>query len=179
LPNHSFCFFRWARPLFYSLNYCLHILGMLGIDCSCICHLFLTRLSHYLFRCNNTCWNWHFFIPDGTMRHSSPAIPSLSLLGPTLWKPNGLILSPVIVFFDRSLTRVRLYLTSNKCSFIYHANTFLFMCGSRGKCLVVNLSYHIDLLSIPNPFLYNITYLFWITTSYDGPSFMVLVWSYH
>jgi len=135
---------------------------MLGTDHSCICHLFLTRWPPYSFRCNNTCWNWHFLVPNGTMKHSSLAIPSRSLLSLTLWKPSGLVLSPVIVFFGRSPTQVGIYLTFNRCFFIYHASTFSLVCGSKGKHLVINLSYHIDLLSIPNPLFYNITYLFWI-----------------
>jgi len=153
---------------------------MLGIDHSCTCHVFLARWPPYLFRCSSTCWNWHFPIPNGTMRHSSLAIPSCSLLSLTLWKPSGLVLSRVIVFFfGRLPTWVGVYFTSDRCSFIYHASTFSLMCGSKDKHLVISSSYHINLLSIPKPLIYNTMYLFWITTSLGGPSFMVSMWSCH
>jgi hypothetical protein len=53
------------------------------------------------------------------------------------------------------------------------------MCGSRDKRLVINLSYHINILFILSPFSYSITYLFWLATSYSCPSFIMLVWLYH
>jgi hypothetical protein len=58
-------------------------------------------------------------------------------------------------------------------------SAFLFMCKSKGKCLVISLSYHNNISFIIGPFAYNITYLSWLTTSYNCPPFMVLVWSYH
>ncbi len=58
-------------------------------------------------------------------------------------------------------------------------NTFPFICRSRGRCLVNNLSYCSYISFILSPLPYNITYPSWFATSYDCPSFMVLVWSYH
>ncbi len=101
------------------------------------------------------------------------------LLGPTLWRFNGSILSLVVSFFGGSLTRAEVCLAPSKRSFRYHANTFLFMCRSRGKHLVINLFYHTYISFILNPFLYSITYLSWLATSYCCPFFIVLVWSYH
>jgi hypothetical protein len=53
------------------------------------------------------------------------------------------------------------------------------MCGFRGKHLVINSSYHAYISHIPNPLPYNIAYLSWFATSYNDPSFTVLMWSYH
>jgi hypothetical protein len=102
------------------------------------------------------------------------------LLGPTFWKPSGLVLSLVAGFFGGSPTRAKIYFTSSRHSFRYHASTSLLMCGSRGRHLVINSSYHNCISFILNPFLYNIMYPFWSVTSYNGPPFfMVLMWSYH
>ncbi len=49
----------------------------------------------------------------------------------------------------------------------------------KGRCLVINSSYHTCILFIFNPFLYNTTYMYWLATSYDCSSFTMLVWSYH
>jgi hypothetical protein len=54
--------------------------------------------------------------------------------------------------------------------FKYRVNTFLFMCGSRDRRLVISSSYHTYILFIFNPFFYNIMYLFWLATSYNCPS---------
>jgi hypothetical protein len=54
-----------------------------------------------------------------------------------------------------------------------------FMCGSRGRCLVINSSYHASILFIINPLSYNTTYSSWLATSYSCTPFIVLVWSYH
>jgi hypothetical protein len=53
------------------------------------------------------------------------------------------------------------------------------MCRSRGKCLIINSSYHICILSIFSWLHYNITYLSWFATSYGYPFVMVSMWSYH
>jgi len=58
-------------------------------------------------------------------------------------------------------------------------NMFPPMCGSKGRCLVINLSYHTCISFTFSPFPYNIMYLSWLATSYGFPSFMMLVWSYH
>jgi len=116
---------------------------------------------------------------DNTTRCVSHVTPSCSFWGPTLWKLNGLVLPPVAGFFGGLLTWIRFCFTLNKCSFGYHTNTSLLMCGSRGRCLVINLSYHTKISFIINSLSYNITYLSWLATSYSCPPFMVLVWSYH
>jgi len=70
------------------------------------------------------------------MRYPSHVTLGCQLLSPTFWEPNGLILSLVEGLFDGLPTRTKVYFVSSKCSFKYHLNTFLFMCGSKGKCLV-------------------------------------------
>ncbi len=91
LSSHSSYFFEQVHPPFYILDYCPHILGMLGSNHSCICHSFPTWWSPYSSGCSNTCWDWHFPIPDNIMRCHSPFSPGCPLLGPTLWKPSGLV----------------------------------------------------------------------------------------
>ncbi len=160
LLHHSSYFFGRAWPPFYSSNYCLHILGMLGTDRSCICHSFLARWSPYFFGCNSTCWNWHFPILNGNMRYPNLITLGCPLSSSTFWKPNGSILSLVVGFFwQTAYTSMSLLYFSNKCSFKYHANTSLFMCKSKGKCLVISLSYHTYIWFIFSPFLYNTMYL--------------------
>jgi hypothetical protein len=152
---------------------------MLNIDCSYTCHSFPTRWSPYYSGCNNTCWNWHFPIPNGTMRYSSLVTPSYSLSCLTIWEPNGLVWSSITSFFDRSPTRAKVCLAFNICSFKYYASTFSFICRSKVRCLVISSSYHTCISFILSPLSYNITYLFGFVTSYICPSFMLLVWSYH
>jgi hypothetical protein len=161
------------------LDCCPHIFGMLGTNHFCIYHSFPTRRSPYSFGNNNTCWNWHFPIPNGVTSYMGHVTLGCLLSSPTFWKPSGLILSTVIGFFGGSPTQARVYCTFNRCSFRYHVNMYLLICRSRGKCLVINSSYHTFILSIFNPLLYNITYSSWLTTSYNCPSIMVLMWSYH
>jgi hypothetical protein len=52
-------------------------------------------------------------------------------------------------------------------------------CRCMGRCLVISSPHHTNISFILNPLSYNITYLFWLATSYGCPSFMVLMWSYH
>ncbi len=118
------------------------------------------------------CSKWHYEM-------SKPCYPSCLLSCPTLWDLNGLVLSLVEGFFGESPTQAGVCLIFNICSFRYHANTFLLMCGSRGRRLVINSFYHTCILSILNPFSYYTTYLFWLTTSYYCPFFTMLTWSYH
>ncbi len=47
--NHSSYFFGWVWPPFYGSNCYSRILGMLGSNCSYICHLFPTWWSPLLF----------------------------------------------------------------------------------------------------------------------------------
>ncbi len=55
----------------------------------------------------------------------------------------------------------------------------LFMCGSKGRRLVISSSYHTNISYILNPLSYNIMYPSWLATSYSCPFFMVSMWSYH
>jgi hypothetical protein len=55
-------------------------------------------------------------------------------------------------FFGGLPTQTRVCFTSSRHSLRYHVITFPFMCGSRGKCLVINSSYHIYILFILNHF---------------------------
>jgi hypothetical protein len=154
-----FFFFRRAWPPFYGLDSCPRILGVLGIDCSYTCHSFSIRWLSYSSKCSNTCWNWYFPILDGTTRCPSHVILGCPLSCPTLWKPNGSILPPIVGFFSESLTWTKVCFPSSKRSFEYRMSAFLFMCESKGKCLVINLSYHNNISFIIGPFAYNITYL--------------------
>jgi len=113
------------------------------------------------------------------MRYSSHVTPSCLLLGPTLWKLISSILFLVIGFFYGSSTWVRVCFASNRCPFRYHVSMFPFMCGSRGRHLVISLFYRIRISSILSPFPFNTTYSLWFVTSYCYPSFIVSMWSYH
>jgi len=113
------------------------------------------------------------------MRYLSHVTLGYLLSDPTLWGLSDSILSPIIGFFGKSPTRARICFSSSRCSFKYHVNTFLLKCGFKGKCLVISSSYHTCILFILNPFPYNITYMSWLATSYDCPSFTMLVLSYH
>jgi len=113
------------------------------------------------------------------MKYASHVTPSCLLLSPTLWKPSSSILSPVIGFFDGLFTWIRVCFASNRHPNRYHVNMFLFMCGSRGRHLVINLSYHNRISSILSPFSCSTTYSSWFATSYCCPSFTVSMWSYH
>jgi hypothetical protein len=53
------------------------------------------------------------------------------------------------------------------------------MCGSKGRRMVINSSYHTFILFILSPFFYKIAYLSRFATSYSRSSFMVSMWSYH
>ncbi len=101
------------------------------------------------------------------------------LSGPTLWESSGLILSRVVGFFGGSPMWVEVCFTSSRRSFKHHVNTFPFMCESRDKHLVINLSYHTCILFIFNPFFYSTMLPCWLATSYGCPYFTVLMWSYH
>ncbi len=152
---------------------------MFNIDRSYICHSFSIGWSPYFSRCNNTCWNWHFPILNGITRCLSHVTLRCLFLCPTLWKHSGSILPLIANFFGGLLTRVGVYFLFNKHSFKYCANTFSFMCGFKGKCLVISSSYHTNISFVIGPLSYNITYLSWLATSYNCALFMVLVWSYH
>jgi hypothetical protein len=98
---------------------------------------------------------------------------------PTFWELNGSILPLVVGFFGKSFTRARVCFPSSRCLFGYHAITSLLMCGFKGKCFVINFSYHSNILFIIGPLSYNIMYLFWFATSYSDPPFIVSMWSHH
>ncbi len=126
---------------------------MLGINLSCIYYSFPAWWSPYSFGCNNTCWNLHFPIADGATRYVGLITPNCSLSNCTFWELSGTILSPSASFFGGSLIWVGNYFASSKCPFRYHASMFPFMCGSKGRRLVINLSYHTYILFISTHFL--------------------------
>jgi hypothetical protein len=115
---------------------------------------------------------WHYEM-------SKPCYPRLSIFRPYLLMPNGLVLSPFVSFFGESLTRAKVCFASNRHSFGYHANTSPFICGSRGRWLVINWSYHTYISFIISSFFYNITYSSWLATSYNCASFTMSMCSYH
>ncbi len=177
--GHSSCFFTQVRPPFYGSNCCPCIFRVSIIDCSCSCHSFPTRWSPYSSKCRNTCWDQHCFILDSVMRCLSHVTLICSFPGPTFWKPSNLVLSLVVGFFSRSLTRAWIYFSFSRCSFRYHVNTSPLMCELEGKCLVINLFYHTNILFIINLLSYNIMYASWLATSFNYPPFTVSIWSYH
>jgi hypothetical protein len=76
------------------------------------------------------------------------------------------------------LTWTKVCFPSNRRSFGYHTSTYLLMYKSRGRHLVINLSYHTNISFSINSLSYNIMYLSWFNTSHNFPSFIMLVWSY-
>jgi hypothetical protein len=110
---------------------------------------------------------------------SKPCYPKVFTFMSHLLNPNGLILSQVVGFFGGSFTEVGVCFPSNRRSFRDYANMFSFMCGSRGKCLVISLSYHTNISFIISSLFYNTMYPSWLATFYSCTPFMVLVWSYH
>ncbi len=129
-----------------------HILGVLRTDCSYTCHSFPIGWSPYSSKRSCTCWNQHFPILDDTTKCPSHVTLGCPLSSPTLWKPSGLILSPVEGFLGESLTWARVCFAFSKHSFRYCASTSPFMCGYKGKHLVISLFYHTNISSIINPF---------------------------
>jgi len=49
---------------------------------------------------------------------------------------------PIACFFGESFTWTWVWFLFNKCSFGYCVNMYLHMCGSKGRHLVINSSYH-------------------------------------
>jgi hypothetical protein len=106
------------------LNYWFRIFGMLGTDYSCTYCSFSTRWSFYFFGCSNTCWNWHFPIPDGIIKYMGHVTLGCRFLSPTFWELSS--------FFGGSPTWARICFTFSRCFFKHHANTSLFMCEFKG-----------------------------------------------
>ncbi len=151
----------------------------MGTAHSYTCHLFPVGWLFYSFICSNACWDWHFFVPGGTMRCSTHVTPGHLLSCPTLWELSYSIIPLIASFFGGSFTQAGVCFPFSRHSFKYHTSTSLLMCGSRGRCLVISSSHHTNISFIISSFSYNITYPFWLATSYSDPPFMVLVWSYH
>jgi len=166
LLNHYSCFFGRTWPPFYSSKCFPCILGMLGTDHPYTYYLFPVGWSPYSFGCSSTCRDWHFPVLDDIMKYPKLVTPGCLLLSPTFWKPNGFVLSPIVSFFTELPTQEKLSPTPNKHSFKYHVNMFPLMCKSKNKCLVISSSYHMCILFIFSPFVFNTTYLSWLTTSY-------------
>lgn len=162
--GHSSCFSRQVWPPFYGSDCCPCILGVLGIDYSCTCHSFSVGWLFYSSKCSNTCWDWHFAILYGIMRCSNHVTLGCQISCPTLWKPSGSVLPPVVGFFGKSLTQLGVCFVSSRRSFGYHTNMFLVMCESKSRHLVISLSYHDNISFIISPFSYNIIYMSWLVT---------------
>jgi hypothetical protein len=120
-----------------------------------------------------------WFLNKGEVLQIGPFHTMCVFSHPTLWEPSDSVLPLVASFFGGSVTRVGVCFPSSRHFFGYHASTFSLMCGSRGKCLVINSSYHTNTSFIISPLFYNTTYLFWLATSYNCTPFMVSMWSYH
>jgi hypothetical protein len=96
-------------------------------------------------RCSNTCWHWHFLIPDGITKCMIHVTLMWLFLCSTFWKPSGLILTPIVGFFSGLLTWARICFPFNICFFKYHVNMSLlmslFMCKSKvGTWLLVHFT---------------------------------------
>jgi hypothetical protein len=154
-------------------------LGCWALILLALISLFPIGQSPYYSKYSTTCWDRHFPILHKTKRCLSHITLSCSLSGPTLWKPNGLVLSLIASFFGGLLTWTKVYFVSNRCSFEYCVSMSPLMCRSRGKCLVISSFYHTSISFIINSFSYNIMYPSWIATSYSCPLFTMLVWLYH
>ncbi len=179
LSSHSSYFFEQVQFHFYNLDCCLHILGMLGINRSYTCHSFIVWWSPYSFGCSSTCWEWHFLVPNGITKYTCHVTLSCLFLGPIFWEFNGLILFPITSFFGGLPTWIKVYFDCNKCSFRYHVNTYLLMCGSKDKRLVISSSYHTYISYIFIPFPYNTMYPSWLAMFYGCPFVKVSMWLYH
>jgi hypothetical protein len=79
----------------------------------------------------------------------------------------------------RDLGARQVCFTFSKHTFEYCANTSSIRCESKGRHLVISSSYDTYILFILNLFSYNITYLYWLATSYNSPFFMLSMWLYH
>jgi len=77
-------------PSFSGLTCYLHLLGMLGFDCSCTCHSFLVGWSYYSFWCSGTCQNWHLSLVVNTAWYLNFITPCCPLSNP--WGPPLIIL---------------------------------------------------------------------------------------
>jgi hypothetical protein len=154
-------------------------LGCWALIALTLVSLFPIGQSPYYFKCNSTCWDWHFPILHKIKRCLSHITLGCSLLGSTLWKLNGLVLSLVVNFFGGLLTRTKVCFVFNRCSFKYRVSMFPLMCRSKGRCLVISSFYHTNILFIINSLFYNTMYPSWIVTSYNCPFFTVCVWLHH
>jgi hypothetical protein len=101
------------------------------------------------------------------------------VLSPTFWEPSGSILSLTAGFFSKSPTQARVCLTFSRHFFKYHAITSPLMCGSKGRHLVINSSYHTYISFVLSPLSYSTTYSFWLITFYSYPSLIMSMWSNH
>jgi hypothetical protein len=133
-------------------------LGCWALIALALVSLFPTRQSLYSSKCSSTCCDWHFPILHKTRRCSSHITLGCSLLGSTLWKPNGLVLSLVVNFFGGLLTQTKVCFVLNRYSFKYRVNMSSLMCRSKGRCLVISSFYHTSISFIINSFFYNTMY---------------------
>jgi hypothetical protein len=98
---------------------------------------------------------WHY-------KMSEPCYPKVSILMSHLLRTWWFSFTPNC----KLLWRIA-YMSRSLLPFGYHMSTFLFMCGSTGRHLVISSSYHTNILFIIDPLSHSIMYLFWLATSYS------------
>jgi hypothetical protein len=139
LSSYSSCFFRGVRPSFSGLMSYPYLFGMLNLDHSYTNLSFPTGWSPYfldvvahveicIFPFQVTVWDTCPMLPMVIWSHVF-----------FFWKFNSVILSSNVIFFDGPITQARIYFISSKCSFKCCANTFLLLCRSSSKGLVISL----------------------------------------
>jgi hypothetical protein len=115
---------------------CPCFFGMLGFNCSYICHFFLARWSPNFSQFNGTCWDWRFSLLVGTKVYPSFTTPCCPFLGPPPWESwyNCIF---IYNFFDILPTQTKVYHIFNRCSLGHHANTSPILCKSTYANLVI------------------------------------------
>jgi hypothetical protein len=154
------------------------MLGVLGTDFFYICHLFLLGWLPYFSKSSSICWNWHFF-SKWPYEMPKPCYPKVCVLMSHPLRTKWFSFTPSCRFLWWMFTRAKVCFPFNRRSFGDCASMTLFMCRSKGKHLVISLSYYTNILFIIGPLSYNITCLSWLAKSYNGSPFMVPMWSYH
>jgi hypothetical protein len=140
LSCHSSYFFKAARPSLSGLTCCPCLFRMLSFDHSCISFLFLVKWSPYSSWCDGTCKDQYLSLPGHTMGYSCVVTWSHPITCLAFQKFSSAILSSNIIFFDGRTTRVEIYFTFTRCSFGCCANTFLLLCRSNNRVLVISSS---------------------------------------
>jgi len=150
--GHSSYFFKRVRLSLNTLMCCPCLFRMLGFDRSCISLSFPTRWSPYFSWCSGTCKDWYLSLLGCIMGYLCNVTWSCLIKCLTFQKFSGAILSSNAIFFDGPITWVGIYFAFTRCCFRCCANTFLLLCRSNNRGLVINSSYNPFILFIFCPF---------------------------